>query len=98
MTSPTGIMTSQPLFQNTVILRRPGVAIFADIIKIITRFIRKTQEKLKELEICIKMQSMSVFFDITKFADFWCKNANVSRNHGVCQVIDIFFGSFLGKV
>ena len=73
MTSPTGIMTSQPLFQNTVILRRPGVAIFADIIKIITRFIRKTQEKLKELEICIKMQSMSVFFDVTKFADFWCK-------------------------
>ena len=34
-------MTSQTLFQNTVILRRPGVAIFADIIKIITRFIKK---------------------------------------------------------
>ena len=31
-------MTSKTLFQNTVILRRPGVAIFADIIKIITRF------------------------------------------------------------
>ena len=34
-------MTSKTLFQNTVILRRPGVAIFADIIKIITRFIKK---------------------------------------------------------
>ena len=47
-------MTSLSLFQNTVILRRPGVAIFADIIKIIARFIKKnlkTQKKLKELEI-----------------------------------------------
>ena len=52
--SSTGIMVSQPLFQNTVIFRRPGIANFADIIKIITRFIKKslkTQEKLKELEI-----------------------------------------------
>ena len=30
------------LFQNTVILRRSGVAIFADINKIITRFIKKS--------------------------------------------------------
>ena len=40
------------LFKNTVILRRPGVAIFADIIKIVTMLIKKllkTQEKLKEL-------------------------------------------------
>ena len=41
VTSSTGIMTSHPLFQNTVIFRRPGVAMFADIIKIITRFIKK---------------------------------------------------------
>ena len=41
------IMTSEPLFQNTFILGRPGVAIFADIIKIVTMFIKslKTQEK-----------------------------------------------------
>ena len=47
-------MMSQTLFQNTFILRRPGVAIFADVIKIITMFskkIFKTQKKLKELEI-----------------------------------------------
>ena len=25
------------------------------------------------------MQSISEFLDITKFADFWCKNADVSR-------------------
>ena len=39
-------------FQNTLILRRPGVAIFPDIMKIVTIFIKKllkTQEKLKEL-------------------------------------------------
>ena len=50
----TGIMTSKPVFQNTVVLGRPGVAIFADIIKIITMSIKKSlkiQEKLKELEI-----------------------------------------------
>ena len=54
VTSSTVIMTSHPLFQNTVILRRPGVAMFADIIKIISRFIKKiltTQEKLKELKV-----------------------------------------------
>ena len=39
-------------FQNTLILRRPGVAIFAGIIKIVSMLIKKllkTQEKLKEL-------------------------------------------------
>ena len=30
-----------------------------------------TQTKLKELELCIKMQSISVFVDITKIANFW---------------------------
>ena len=40
--------------QNTFILRTPRVAILADIIKIVTMFIKKslkTQKKLKELEI-----------------------------------------------
>ena len=43
-------MTSQPLFQNTFILRRPGLAIFADIIQIVTmvkKQLLKTQEKSK---------------------------------------------------
>ena len=35
-------MMSSPLFQNTVISRKPGVAIFTDIIKIIDRFIKQT--------------------------------------------------------
>ena len=46
-----GIMTSSFLLQNSFILRRPSVAIFTNINKIVTIFIKKTQEKLKELEI-----------------------------------------------
>ena len=37
----TEIMTSQLLLQNIILLRRPEVAIFADVIKIITRFTKK---------------------------------------------------------
>ena len=43
------------------------------------------------------MQSISAFLDITKFADFQSKNADVSRSQGVCHVTHIFFGSSLGK-
>ena len=44
------------------------------------------------------MQSISVFLDITKFADLKRKNTDVRRTQGVCHVIHIFFGSSLGKV
>ena len=37
------------------------------------------------------MQYVSVFFDITKFADSRRKNADVSKTQGVCHVIHIFF-------
>ena len=46
-------MTPQPLFQNIFISRRPGVAIFADIIKNVTIFIRtilKVSNKVKIIE------------------------------------------------
>ena len=42
--------------------------------------------------------NISVFIDIAKFADSRGKNADVSRNQGVCHVIHIFFGSSLRKV
>ena len=61
MTSWTETMTSywtetmtSSLFQNAFILRIPRIAIFADIIKIGTMFIKaslKIQKMLKELEI-----------------------------------------------
>ena len=44
------------------------------------------------------MESISVFLDISKFADFLWKNADVRRTQGVCHVNHIVFGSSLGKV
>ena len=44
------------------------------------------------------MQSISVFLDIAKFADFLSKNADVSRTQGAYHMIHTFFGSSLGKV
>ena len=43
------------------------------------------------------MQSISVFLDIIKIADFQWKNADVSRTQGVFHVIYIFFVSSLSK-
>ena len=48
VTSWAEIVTSEPFFQNIFVLRRPGVAIFADIIKIMTMFIKKTPYRLKK--------------------------------------------------
>ena len=39
------------ILQNTIILRKPRVANFVDIIKIATLFIKTTCKDLKELEI-----------------------------------------------
>ena len=44
------------------------------------------------------MESISVFLDIAKFADFRLKNADVSRTQGVCHVIHKIFGSSLSKI
>ena len=44
------------------------------------------------------MQSIFVFPDILKIADFRRKNADVSRTQGVCHVIYVFYGSSLDKV
>ena len=44
-------MTSLPLFQNTLTLRRPGVVIFADIIKTVImcfKTITKVSRKVKK--------------------------------------------------
>ena len=54
MTSWTETISSSAFFQKIFILRRSGVAIFADIIKVLTILLKqslKTQEKLEESEI-----------------------------------------------
>ena len=61
----TEIKMSQPLFQNTFILRRPRVVNVLDIIQIVAMITKATLFKtIKEL--CIKVQSILVFLDITK--------------------------------
>ena len=91
-------MTSQPLFQNNFILRRPGVAISLDIVKTVTFFIKIILQKVKIIRNCIKMQSIHLFLDIARFDDLRWKIADVSRSQGLCHMIHIFFKSFLGKV
>ena len=53
-------------------LRRPGVVNFADIITLVTMFIKtifKDSRKVKGIRKRIKTESISVFLDIAKFAD-----------------------------
>ena len=49
MTSWAEIMTSQPFLQNMFVLRRPDVAIFAGIIKIVTIFIKTTLKDSRKI-------------------------------------------------
>ena len=39
------------------------------------------------MQLFIKMQSISLIFDVAKFVDFQWKNADVSRTQGVCHMI-----------
>ena len=76
VTPGTEIMTS---FQNAFILKRAGVANFADIIKIAIMLIKTTFKNSKELvknfkrarKKCIKTKLLFVFPEITKTANFW---------------------------
>ena len=59
---------------------------------------RKTQKKLKWIEMVYQNAIYPVFLDIAKFPDFPWKKADVSRTQGVYHVIHIIFGSSFGKV
>ena len=80
----------------------PRIAVFADIIKIITMFIKTIFEDSKKFQrirnYVSKCNQCLVFLDLAKFVDFWWKNADVSRIQGVCHMIHTIFGSSLGKV
>ena len=52
-------------FQNILILRRPGVAIFADIIKIVTTFIKtitKDSRKVKRIRNYVSKSNLYLYF------------------------------------
>ena len=79
----------QPLYGNVFILRRPAIANFANIIKILTiikKNLLRIKKGYKNWILCVQIQSMSVFLGIAKFADFRVKNT-FSRTQVVCQVI-----------
>ena len=59
---------------KNLFLSKPGVAIFADIIKIVTTFFKiifKNSRNVKRIRdyVSVYMQSISVFLDIAKFPD-----------------------------
>ena len=58
-------MTSSHLFQNTFILRRSRVTIFADIIKIVTIFIKailKDLKKVKRIRNYVSKHNLYLYF------------------------------------
>ena len=58
-------MTSLPLFQKHVILRRPEVTIFAEIIKNVTIFIRtilKYSRKVKRMRNYVSKRNLYLYF------------------------------------
>ena len=100
LTPWTEIVTPSSLFRNSFILRRPRIAIFLDIIKIVTMFIKtifKDSKNVKRLRNYALKCNLYVNFFIEKFFDFHWKNADVSRTQEVLHAINIFFGSSLGK-
>ena len=65
VTSWTEVLTSEPLFQNTIILRKPRVANLAGIIKITTMFIKitiKGWKKVKRIRNYILKCSQYLYF------------------------------------
>ena len=78
----------------TFILGRLRVTNFAASSKLQPSLLKqplKTEKMLKELEICIRMQSIFLFLDIARVADFWQQNG--SGTQGVYHVTLIFFRS-----
>ena len=56
---------SPPFLQKPVILRRPGLAIFADIIKIVTMFIKtilKDSRKVKRISNYVSKWNLYLYF------------------------------------
>ena len=54
-------MTSYSFFQNTLILRRPAVAIFDDVIKVITVFIKTIIQDSRKVKRIINYVSNPIY-------------------------------------
>ena len=65
VTSWTELMTSNSIFQNTFILRRPKVANFAGIIKIVTMIVKtifEDSKKVKKIRIYVPKCNLYLYF------------------------------------
>ena len=95
-------MTSSTLFLDTSILRRPRVVIFADIVKIVTIFIKtifKDSKKVKTIRNTVLKSNLYLYVLIQQNLLISTKKiADVSRYKGLYHMIDIFFRSSLGKI
>ena len=61
----TEIMTSWHFFQNIFVLRKPGVAIFVEIIKIVTMFTKTTlkySRKVRRIRNYVSQQNLYLYF------------------------------------
>ena len=80
---------------NTFIFRKLGVAIFADIIKIVSL---KTPEKLKKLEIMYQNEIYTCISWCSKICWFPVKNCWFQQNSSGVSRDSYFLEFFLGKV
>ena len=82
-------------------IARTGIALFADIIKTVTMFVKtilKDSRKVRRIRNHISKWNLYLYFLIEQNLMISSKKADVSRTPGVCHVIRIVFGSSLGKV
>ena len=94
VTSSTWIMTSYILFKNTVILRRPWVAIFANIIKILTRFVKeifKDSRKVKRIRNYESKCNLYLYFLIQKNLLIYNEKTLMSAELRGCVTWFIYF-------
>ena len=88
-------------FQNIFILRRPGEAIFADITKIVTSFIKKIfidWRKIKRIISFVSKCNLYMYFLILKNLLISGEKKLMSEELRGCVTWFIYFWSFLGKV
>ena len=96
--SSTEIMTSWPLFQNTVILRGPGLAIFADIIKNITRIVKqifKDSIKAKRIRNYVLKYNLYLYFLIKQNLLIPGEKVLISAEVRECVTWFIYFKNLL---
>ena len=94
VTSSTWIMTSYILFKNTVILRRSWVAIFANIIQILTRFVKeifKDSRKVKRIRNYESKCNLYLYFLIQKNLLIYNEKTLMSAELRGCVTWFIYF-------